>query len=323
MPANSTHPDYDASLPGWLRARDVIAGEDAVKAGNIKYLPRLDSQSENEYLGYITRACFFNATSRTADGFLGLLFRRDPEVKMPDRHAGVGGALRVFTDDVDLMGTSLFTFCKAVVGEVLAVGRSGTLIDWQSDAESRAYVVRYAAEDILNWQTQRINGRNVVTMIALRELVERPDKNDPFFAKQTETIRVLKLDVLPDGSTRYVVEVWQVLAESQRAKTQSSWMGHFWSCQKVGQSKTNWTLVESRVPLRLGKPLPLIPFVFHGSRNALALIVLPTVIVGNELLILAGVAAAVGLWFLAHRHGTLRGMVDSTKTAVDDAANKT
>ena len=269
MPANSTHPDYDASLPGWLRARDVIAGEDAVKAGDIKYLPRLDSQSVNEYLGYKSRACFFNATSRTADGFLGLLFRRDPEVKMPDRHAGVGGALRVFTDDVDLMGTSLFTFCKGVVSEVLAVGRSGTLIDWQADGESRAYVVRYAAEDILNWQTQRINGRNVVTMIALRELVERPDKNDPFFAKQTETIRVLKLDLLPDGETRYVVEVWQVLADDHRAKTQSSWMGNFWSGQKVGQSKSNWTLVESRVPLRLGKPLPLIPFVFHGSRNAL------------------------------------------------------
>ena len=248
MPANSTHPDYDASLPGWLRARDVIAGEDAVKKGDIKYLPRLDSQSENEYLGYKSRACFFNATSRTADGFLGLLFRRDPEVKLPDRHAGVGGALRVFTDDVDLMGTSLFTFCKGVVSEVLAVGRSGTLIDWQADGESRAYVVRYAAEDILNWQTQRINGRNVVTMIALRELVERPDEKDPFVVKHVETVRVLKLQVLPDGSTRYVVEVWSKSADKKAA---------------------GWTMTETRVPLRLGKPLPLIPFVFHGSRNAL------------------------------------------------------
>ena len=144
MPANSTHPDYDASLPSWVRARDVIAGEDAVKLGGIKYLPRLDSQTDDDYLGYKSRACFFNATSRTCDGFLGLLFRRDPEVKLPDRHAGVGGALRVFTDDVDLMGTSLFTFCKGIVGEVLAVGRCGTLIDWQADGESRAYVVRYS-----------------------------------------------------------------------------------------------------------------------------------------------------------------------------------
>ena len=69
MPANSTHPDYDANLATWLRARDVIAGEDAVKVGGIKYLPRLDSQSDNEYLGYKSRACFFNATSRTFSFF--------------------------------------------------------------------------------------------------------------------------------------------------------------------------------------------------------------------------------------------------------------
>ena len=43
--------------------------------------------------------------------------------------------------------------------------------------------------------------------------------------------------------------------------------------------------------------------------------ILPTLIVGNELLILAGVAAAVGLWFFAHRHGQLRGLVDAAKTA--------
>ena len=249
MPANSTHPDYDANLVTWLRARDVIAGEDAVKLGGIKYLPRLDSQSDGDYLGYKSRACFFNATSRTCDGFLGLLFRRDPEVKLPDRHAGVGGALRVFTEDVDLMGTSLFTFCKAVVGEVLAVGRCGTLIDWQGAGENRAYVVRYQAEDILNWQTQRINGRNVVTMIALREvLADGHHGDDPFIVKEIETIRVLWLERLTDGATQYRVDVWS---------------------NDSADKKAGWVLTETRVPLRLGKPLPLIPFVFHGPRNAL------------------------------------------------------
>jgi len=52
--------------------------------------------------------------------------------------------------------------------------------------------------------------------------------------------------------------------------------------------------------------------------GGLALMVLPTLIVGNELLILVGVATAVGLWFLAHRHGRLRGFVDSNKNGVDD-----
>jgi hypothetical protein len=46
--------------------------------------------------------------------------------------------------------------------------------------------------------------------------------------------------------------------------------------------------------------------------GGLALMVLPSLIVGNELLILGVVAIAVGGWFLAHRHGQLRGMVTAS-----------
>ena len=46
--------------------------------------------------------------------------------------------------------------------------------------------------------------------------------------------------------------------------------------------------------------------------GGVALMVLPTLVVGNELLILGGVALAVGAWFLAHRHGQLRGTVSAT-----------
>lgn len=50
------------------------------------------------------------------------------------------------------------------------------------------------------------------------------------------------------------------------------------------------------------------------TAGGVALIILPSLVVGNELWILAGVATAVGLWFLAHRHGQLRGLVDANKT---------
>ena len=43
--------------------------------------------------------------------------------------------------------------------------------------------------------------------------------------------------------------------------------------------------------------------------GGLALMVLPSLVVGNELLILGGVGLAVGGWFVAHRHGELRGIV--------------
>jgi hypothetical protein len=37
------------NLGAWIRAREVLAGEDAVKAGGEKYLPRLEAQTDEEY----------------------------------------------------------------------------------------------------------------------------------------------------------------------------------------------------------------------------------------------------------------------------------
>jgi hypothetical protein len=85
----------------------VLAGEDAVKAGGEKYLPRLDSQADDDFKAYKQRAAFFNATARTADGFLGLIFRRDPTVKIPKDGSGVARALAAFCEDADLQGTSM------------------------------------------------------------------------------------------------------------------------------------------------------------------------------------------------------------------------
>src|ERR1700675_874381 len=99
MPGDSTYPEYDANVTAWLRARDVIAGEDAVKAAGVRYLPRLDSQTDDEYAAYTARASFFNATARTADGFVGLIFRREPTVKLPEGDSGVARALAMFGED--------------------------------------------------------------------------------------------------------------------------------------------------------------------------------------------------------------------------------
>jgi hypothetical protein len=41
----------------------------------------------------------------------------------------------------------------------------------------------------------------------------------------------------------------------------------------------------------------------------LALLILPTLVVGHEVLIMAVAVGAAALWFFAHRHGHLRGQV--------------
>jgi hypothetical protein len=68
MAVGGTHRDYEASATDWARARDVLAGEDAVKAAGAKYLPRLDSQSDEDYSAYKARVSLIDRK---------LLFLRD------------------------------------------------------------------------------------------------------------------------------------------------------------------------------------------------------------------------------------------------------
>jgi hypothetical protein len=47
------------------------------------------------------------------------------------------------------------------------------------------------------------------------------------------------------------------------------------------------------------------------TAGGILLTVLPSLIIGNETLILGAVGLAVGAWFLAHRHGQLRGALET------------
>ena len=116
----------------------MFAREDAVKSSGVHYLPRLDSQTDDEYAAYKSRASFFNATARTADGFVGLIFRRDPTFKLPEAQNGITAALTEFVEDSDMLGTTLQAFSKKLVTEIINVGRAGTLVDWNDERASRA-----------------------------------------------------------------------------------------------------------------------------------------------------------------------------------------
>ena len=121
MPITDQHLEYAAALPVWLRHRDVLRGEDAVKARGPVYLARMDGMSDEDYRAYVQRACFFNATARTAAGMVGMIFRRDARTSIDEKAINLA--------DVDLAGTSFTNYAKELVSEVVATGRCGTHID--------------------------------------------------------------------------------------------------------------------------------------------------------------------------------------------------
>ena len=134
------------------------------------------------------------------------MFRRPPFIKVPEGTNGLGRAMRAFINDADMLGTSLANYARNVAREVIAVGRAGTLIDWGAcrtgqyagrAEENRVYASLYTAENILNWRVERVNGRNVLSLLVLHEVVWKVDDNgkadDEFETKFGEQIRVLKL----------------------------------------------------------------------------------------------------------------------------------
>lgn len=222
------------------RCRDFLAGEEHVKKAGDTYLPRLEGQTELEYQAYMMRAVFLNATGRTHEALVGQIFLKDPEQTIP-------ADLDQLNTDADLAGNSLYTYSRNVVSEVLAMGMAGTLVDWSEDEKQTAFAF-YEAEAILNWRNKRIAGKNVLAFISLKEQIELDD------GTTEPQLRVLRLD----DSAVYTVELYRM---EKTATAPPPGM-------TMAQSKKEWVLIETLVPLKKGAPLNFIPFVFHFAEQS-------------------------------------------------------
>lgn len=161
------HSSYTNMLAVWKACRDANTGQRAIKEAGETYLPRLTKQENEAYAAYLLRAVFFNATGRTVDALVGLIFRKKPVYSIP-----VGAEDWVL--DINLAGKTLEGFARQCVKETVVVGRLGILVDMpvapQTEpgtaitvAEARAmslrpYATLYRAESIINWEVGRLNG---------------------------------------------------------------------------------------------------------------------------------------------------------------------
>lgn len=259
MPVTDTRPEYAAMLPKWQRCRDCFDGSDAVKARSTEYLPALASHTSPSgsglsphYLGYLKRAVFYNATRRTVQGLAGAIFQKPISIT---GHEAVAADL----EDVTLAGSSLEAFALDLGIEELITGAEGILVDF-AEAGQRPCWVLHRAENIVNWKTARVGGREILTLVVLREAYEEQASDeaiegepkaaaDPFESCVKAQYRVLRLAPLtPGGEPVYQVSVWR---ESEEAGP-------------GGAKASRWVEVPklARIPTRGGQPLTFIPFIF-------------------------------------------------------------
>lgn len=154
---NKPTPEIGKWHARWKRNRDYVDGEEAVKSRGELYLPKVRVDDTNEeYLAHLQRTGFFPAAFKIAQGWMGLIFRKDPELRSSDRTRLLAG---LATRD----GLTLDDLSAWFVRETLITNFAGALVDHPSresfpDNMSaadelrlgfRPYLARYAAENIL------------------------------------------------------------------------------------------------------------------------------------------------------------------------------
>jgi hypothetical protein len=244
MGIDTKHPDYDRMAPKWKRMRDVIAGQDAIHAAGVEYLPMLTEQTAKEYMAYKLRAGWLGATSRAIDALHGLMLRKPPVV--------TASGMDEIVEDATMSGQSVEMLTAMAGREILDVGRCGIMVDFPVIGEAqmtvmqaiqsgqRPFATLYKTESIINWRSERVANRHMLVEVRLFEQIA--ERKGEFEEVALEQIRRLMLD----EAGVYVQQIYR------------------------RGDKGDWELVQQIVPQMNGAPLRYIPFVIVGPEQCSA-----------------------------------------------------
>lgn len=197
----SVHSQYAKFKDDWDQIETCLDGESFIKSEGEKYLPfpvsldkkeRQEEDFKSQYSIYLAGAHFVNYTLQAVEDLVAGVFRKSPILE------NVPTELEYF-DSKD--------FTKEAVEIVTSYGRALALVDYPTVEEGettvakenkdniRAYTILYKPQDILDWQTKRVGGIEVLIMVLLREVIYSENED----GVNTESYRYRKLSIDEDG----------------------------------------------------------------------------------------------------------------------------
>jgi len=158
------HPDYKRHKLMWRMYRDLYVGGHEFKIRATEYLLRRQKEPLDVYSERLHRVFYENYIGSIIDWYAATLFRRQPAVHVDQGMESGRRFLASFSDDCDRRGTTLANFFRRRFTETLISGASHILVDFpqalklpqnraEEDTEglSRAFLVPFEAEDLINW----------------------------------------------------------------------------------------------------------------------------------------------------------------------------
>lgn len=238
------HEEYQDMSSRWDLVDALFEGEHGVHEEGETYLPRLQGEDDKAYQARLKMTPVFGAFPRTVLGLRGMMFRKPMSVELPP-------AVAEMAKDIDLAGTTLQGLAQEVVEDALVYGRVGLLVDYpqappnatKADAvilNLRPMIVKYDAEAIYNWRTERINGATVLSQVRLEETEEVQDPKDEFKTTTEKRYRILDL-----FEGKYRQRLFKDVAQN-------------------GTVTGEMQIGEDVYPTMNGQPMDFIPFVVIG-----------------------------------------------------------
>ena len=161
---NREHPEYVARKAMWKQYKDLYAGGEQLRLNACDYLVRRQKEPAPVYEERLSRVFYENYVGSIVDWYAATLMRREPMLLFEGSDAGAKHFYNLLSDDCDLKGTNLHEFFRQRFVQVMVCGSSFVVVDFpkigdgaQTRAEedasgrSRAYLVDYSADEVINW----------------------------------------------------------------------------------------------------------------------------------------------------------------------------
>ncbi len=186
---NLEHPEYVAKAPVWRKYRDLYVGGEQLKTRAAEHLTQRQKEPADVYGERLSRVFYENYVGSIIDWYAATLFRREPQLHVVGENRAGRDFFNQFSEDCDRKGTNMSDFFRRQFIESLVTGCSYVLVDFPRSEESfgtraaedasgvsRAYLVEFPSESLINWGHDE---RGNYEWVVLRCTYTKRDSNDP------------------------------------------------------------------------------------------------------------------------------------------------
>jgi hypothetical protein len=190
------HPDHTRNRHTRRMYGDLYSGGERFKSNASSYLVRRHKEPNDIYFERLNRVFYENYIGSIIDWYTAALFRREPVIQFEGQNEVGKAFFSAFIQDCDRHGTTLTEFYRRQTTQAMVQGVSYIAVDFpritgpahsraHEDAAgiSRAYLVDYSAEEVINWS---YDDEGALEWIVLRTSAIKQDSvRDAHWKKQT------------------------------------------------------------------------------------------------------------------------------------------